>query len=164
MKVEWRDVKSNFNQPTIISKSLSLVVQIHFINHFYTKPAVYIQYYWQYYETLAIYWQYRCGCSIDGEQCLINETDCSILSLHQYMYFKTFWNILIKNSDIRKLYFLLCVTFSYTVRALCILQYIVCVCAMWQSIGHHLLYWYQYMECDNSERVQRALDTPLSSI
>ncbi len=37
------------------------------------------------YETFAIYWPCSCGCSIYWEQCSINETDHSILSLRQYI-------------------------------------------------------------------------------
>ncbi len=61
-------------------------------NHKLKKPTIHVQYYWQLlWGTLASYWLCRCG--LDWEQCSINGTDRSILSLHQFISerFEIYW-------------------------------------------------------------------------
>ncbi len=109
------------------------------------KPTVHVQYYWQLLWDLAIYWSCRCGCSTDWEQRSINETDHSILSLHQYISKRLkYIDTMTINSDICEYILCVYITFQYIVHVLSIPQYILRVCVMWQSIGYQQPLWSIY--------------------
>ncbi len=101
---------------------------------------------------ILMQWQYTEVCFIYWALFSIYWTSTSTGSV----YCEGHITIIVNNIERVQWAFWAHVTFQYIVHAFRILQYVVYVCVMRQSIGHHQLYR-PYNEHHNTERVQRVL-------